>query len=249
MREPDEARQLILDVVPEPSYAPERFIVSDGNRLAYEHVLAFPDWPVPICVICGPAKSGKTHLAEIWLKHGRGVRAGPGDVEGLAGTADLAPVLLDDVDRAGYGETGLFNLLNRSIRDGIPVLMTARRDISNWPFATDDVKSRARLGAFFSVAAADDLQLSQMFAKLFSDRQVVVDPSVIAYLVPRMHRSPSEVYELAALMDRMALQQGRAITRKVAADALAMRAHVHEIGGSEQHDGPYVRPGETGRNS
>ena len=249
MHEPDEARQLILDVVPEPSYAPERFIVSEGNRLAHEHVLAFPDWPVPICVICGPAKSGKTHLAEIWLKRSGGVRVRPAELEGLAAAAELAPVLLDDVDRVGYGETGLFNLLNRSIRDGVFVLMTARRDISNWPFATDDVKSRARLGAFFSVTAADDLQLSQMFAKLFSDRQVVVDPSVIAYLVPRMHRSPSEVYELAALMDRMALQQGRAITRKVAADALAMRAHVHEIGDSARHDGPESRTGETGKNS
>ena len=47
--------------------------------------------------------------------------------------------MIEDVDRAGYDEAGLFHLLNQSMRDQRPLLMTAREDIANWPFATDDL--------------------------------------------------------------------------------------------------------------
>ncbi len=79
--------------------------------------------------------------------------------------------MVEDVDRAGYDEDALFHLLNQSMRDGRPVLMTAREGVANWPFETDDLKSRARLAARFTVAVTDDIQLSQMFVKLFGDRQ------------------------------------------------------------------------------
>ena len=228
------AQQLTLDVVPTPSYALERFMVNDGNRLAYEHVLCFPEWPVPLCVITGPAKSGKTHLAEIWADRTGAVRALPSNLENLASRTeevenDRVPILIEDVDRVDFEETAFFNLLNRSMRETVPLLLTARQDISCWPFQTNDVKSRARLGVRFNLRVADDLELSQMFAKQFDDRQVIVDPAIISYLVLRMIRSPAEVYELAALMDELALRRGKAISRKVAADALEMRRKVLEI--------------------
>jgi chromosomal replication initiation ATPase DnaA len=73
------------------------------------------------------------------------------------------------------------------------------------------------------LALSDDIQLSQMFAKLFDDRQVMVKPDVIAYLVARMERSPEEAVALAELADRIALSRGSAITRRIAAAALAER--------------------------
>jgi len=41
--------------------------------------------------------------------------------------------------------------------------------------------------------------------------------------VARMERSPAEAVALAELMDRMALERGMAITRAIAAEALARR--------------------------
>ena len=107
------------------------------------------------------------------------------------------------------------------MRDRRPVLLTAREPIANWPFETDDLKSRARLAARFTLTLSDDIQLSQMFVKLFSDRQVSVDPKVVAILVARMERSPEEAVALADIADRLALARGTAITRRIAAEALA----------------------------
>ena len=72
-----------------------------------------------------------------------------------------------------------------------------------------------------------------MFVKLFGDRQVAVDPKIIAYLVARMERSTEEAVILADLMDRLALAKGTAITRSIAADALDRRRVAR---GEAQHE-------------
>jgi chromosomal replication initiation ATPase DnaA len=215
--------QMAFELGHEVSHEEVDFIVGDGNRLAYGHVLAWPDWPGPLTLIEGPAGVGKSHLARIWAERAGAGYASPETAEELSRTGGAAPVVVEDVDSAGYEEAALFHLLNQSMRDRRPVLMTARQPVANWPFATDDLKSRARLAARFGMALSDDIQLSQMFAKLFQDRQVAVDPRTIAYLVARMERSSEEAVALAEMMDRMALERGVAITRAIAAEALARR--------------------------
>ncbi|MEQ1901269.1 MAG: hypothetical protein ABL866_11095 [Devosia sp.] len=217
--------QLPFDYAHDPSHHAEDFIEGDGNRLALGHIHAFPDWPGPLTLILGPAKSGKSHLARIWVSRSGAGMPEPEALENLAASAGRVPLLLEDVDRLGYDEAALFHLLNQSMRDQRPVLMTARETVANWPFQTDDLKSRARLAALYTLTLSDDIQLSQMFVKLFRDRQVAVDPKVIAYLVARMERSPEEAVALADLMDRIALGHGTALTRAIAAEALAERGN------------------------
>ena len=216
-------RQLPFDYGHEPSHLEDDFIEGEGNALAVAHIRAFPHWPHSLTLLEGPAKSGKSHLARIWAGRASAVPATPQSAELLAQTAGTQPVLIDDIERGGYAEAALFHLLNQSMRDRRPVLMTTREPIANWPFETDDLKSRARLAQRFTLALSDDIQLSQMFVKLFGDRQVAVDPKVVAYLVKRMERSPEEAVALADLTDRLALAQGSAITRRIAAAALAER--------------------------
>lgn len=222
--------QLAFELGHTPSHSEADFIVGEGNELAHAHVLAYPNWSGPLTLITGPAKSGKSHLARIWADRAGALSPEVDELEDLARDGGTVPLVIEDVDRRGYEEAALFHLLNQSMRDRRPVLMTAREPVANWPFATDDLKSRARLAALFTVTTSDDIHLSQMFVKLFGDRQIAVDPKVIAYLVARMERSPEEAVALAGLMDRMALQRGTAITRAIAAEALALRDAAHDEG-------------------
>ncbi len=219
-----EHKQLALDLGHATSFAEADFVVTEANQLAFNHVISFPNWPAPLSLITGPAKSGKSHLAAIWRRRAQAVSPGVGDIENVARDGGKTPVVLDDIDRAGLEEQALFHLLNQSIRDRRPLLMTAREPIYSWPFLTDDVKSRARLAAHFTVEGASDTQLAQMFVKIFSDRQISVDPKIISFLVARMERSPEEVVILAKLMDDLALSRGKPITRIIAAEALEERA-------------------------
>ncbi len=232
---PDEPRgQLTLELGHTPAQGEADFLVGEGNALAHGRILAFPHWPDPVTLVTGPAKSGKSHLARIFADRSGARFAGTGDLEALATEGGTAPVIVEDVDRLDYDEAGLFHLLNQSMREQRPILLTAREDIANWPLATDDVRSRARRAAAFTLELTDDIQLSQMFVKLFGDRQIKVDPRIIGYLVARMERSAEEVVILADLMDRLALAKGTAITRSVAAEALNRRRLAGGGAGLEQ---------------
>jgi chromosomal replication initiation ATPase DnaA len=219
------AGQLPFDYGHTPSHLEADFIVGEGNRMAFDHIHSFPDWPAPLTLLQGPAKSGKSHLGRIWAQRVGAEIPAPGEIEDLSRVGGQAPLLIEDVDSGRYGEVALFHLLNQSIRDSRPLLLTAREPVANWPFQTDDLKSRARLAALFTLALSDDIQLSQMFVKLFADRQVSVDPKIIGYLVARMERSPEEAVALADLIDHKALARGGAITRAIAAEALAERGN------------------------
>jgi chromosomal replication initiation ATPase DnaA len=221
--------QLPFDYGHQPSHLEDDFIEGQGNRLALAHVRAFPAWPGPLTLLEGPAKSGKSHLARVWLGRADALVADPASLGTLSEGDPRQPLLIEDADRAGYGEAPLFHVLNQSIRDRRPVMLTAREPIANWPFETDDLKSRARLASRFTLTLSDDIQLTQMFVKLFSDRQVSVDPKVVAFLVARMDRSPEEAVALADLTDSLALSHGTAITRRIAAEALAQ----HGVGQAE----------------
>lgn len=217
--------QLTLNLGHIPSLVEADFIVSAGNQLAFEHIMAFPHWSAPLTLVTGPAKSGKSHLARIWMKRAKAHAALPDELEALAGEGGTQPTLIEDVDRRDYYENALFHFLNQSMRDQRPVLMTARQLVGQWPYKTADVLSRARLAAHFQVQPPDDIQLSHMLVKLFDDRQIHnVDPKIIAYLVARMERSTEEAVILVALMDKLALTRRTKITRSIAAEALSLRA-------------------------
>jgi len=215
--------QLALELGHTPSHEEADFLVGEGNELALAHLLAFPNWPGPLTLIIGPASSGKSHLTRIWADRTGARAAGANELEALSREGGSSPLVVEDVDRAGYDEAALFHLLNQSMRDRRPILMTAREPVAAWPYVTNDVKSRARLAASFTIELTDDIHLSQIFVKLFGDRQVAVDPRIISYLVARMERSPEEATALADLLDRLALERGTRISRSLASEALAMR--------------------------
>lgn len=215
--------QLAFDLEHAASHALDDFAVGEGNRLALAHVLAYPRWPHPLTLLVGPPKSGKSHLARIWAEAAGALHVGTETLDEAVARWETRPLAIEDVDRLPYREAALFHLLNMSMRDGRPVLMTARLPVSAWPYRTADVKSRARLATQFTLDADGDAELSQIFAKLWGDRQVSVDQKIIRYLLPRMERSPAEAAALVEIMDRLALARGTAVTRRIAAEALDER--------------------------
>ncbi len=229
-------RQLPLDFGHEPSHAEDDFLVGEGNALAHARIMAWPHWPDGITLLLGPAASGKSHLARIFVDRSHAEIVRPETIAAISSAGGKGAVVVEDVDRLGYDEHALFHLLNQAMRGERTVLLTAREDIALWPLRTDDVRSRARRAAVFRLEVSDDIELSQMFVKLFGDRQIRVDPKVIGYVVPRMERSPEEAAALVELMDRLALAKGSAITRAIASEALALRQVAGEADDQEEWD-------------
>ena len=78
--------------------------------------------------------------------------------------------------------------------------------------------------------AAPDIELTEaVLFKLFSDRQLQVEPRVISYIALRIERSLGVARALVDTLDNEALTQGRRITRTMANNALREMALKSEI--------------------
>lgn len=219
---PSTPAQLPLDLKLEPRYGAEDFLVGPSNEGAFEFIMLWPEWPERLALISGPEGSGKSHLAHIWA-----ARAGATILPALrlkdkapARFAEAPALVLEDCDGPQLEEAQLFHLINLVRERGISLLMTARRAPEAWGVATADLLSRLRLAPQVTIATPDDALLRALLVKLFLDRQITVDLTVIEYLLPRIERSFAGVAGIVAALDAEALALGRRITRPVAAAVL-----------------------------
>lgn len=214
-------RQLPLALPIETALGVDDYVVSGANRAAFDLVYA-ERWPSDVVLLLGPEGAGKTHLAaafaEAWAA--RVVDAAElGAADPLALVASGA-VVVEDAG-PGVDERALFHLLNAARQAGARLLITAREAPSAWGLTLPDLASRLRAATPVELGLPDDRLIEALLAKLFADRQTVVDPAVVAYLARRMERSFAAASRLVAALDREALAAKGPITRALAAQVLA----------------------------
>jgi chromosomal replication initiation ATPase DnaA len=210
--------QLAFDLPGHAAYARNDFFVSPTNAQALAAVDTWAAWPSGKMLIVGPAGAGKTHLAHVWAQAAGGMVISGADLT----EADLAAlpqaVAVDDADMV-VAEDALFHLHNLVTQSG-SLLLTAATPPRDWGLRLADLFSRMQATAITRLDAPDDALLAAVLVKLFADRQIAVQPTLIPYLVMRMDRSLGAAQTLVAALDAQALAMGRPITRALAADVL-----------------------------
>ncbi len=225
--EPD---QLPLLLGHRPALGRADFLVSASNAEAVRHVTGWRDWPGRRMALVGPARSGKTHLAHVWMQEAGAERVAAGSLVDAAAErlAGHGRAVIEDVDalaaldpaRRRAGEEALFHLLNLAAADGAWVLLTGREAPARWPIRIPDLASRLAALPVARLAPPDDTLLSSVMVKLFADRQLHVGPDVIKFLVRRIERSFAAVEAAVEALDRQSLARKRPVTRAMAAEYL-----------------------------
>lgn len=215
-------RQLPLDLAHAPGSSRDDLVIGPSNMQAVALVDRWPDWPAPVAVLAGPAGSGKSHLAAIWREVSGATQLLPGQLgpEAVA-AAGQGPVLIDDIDSVPIDETGLFHLVNAVRQNNTFLLLTSRRFPLGWGVALPDLVSRLKAAATVEIDEPDDALLVAVTMKLFSDRQIEVEPHVVQFLVRRIERSLLSAIEAVARLDRAALERQSRITRSLAAEIVS----------------------------
>jgi chromosomal replication initiation ATPase DnaA len=226
MRDAVKPAQLALDLPSEPRYGAEDFLVSPSNEEAYTLMEAWPNWPDPALVLVGPEGSGKTHLAAIWAERSHAWRMAAADVTAarVPELASSGALVIEDCDRGPMDEAAMFHLLNLIRSRAGAVVLTGRTAPDGWGVITPDLLSRLRLAPSVSIAPPDDALLKAVLVKLFMDRQLIVDTSVIDAVALRIPRSLAQARNVVQAIDRAALERGKRVTRAIAtehAEALA----------------------------
>ena len=216
--------QLTFDLPAEPALGRGDFFVSPGNAAAVETIHAWPDWPQGKLVLVGPPGAGKTHLAHVWATL-TGARIVDGrnlvetEVDSLA-DGPIAVEHCDSIAGAAAQEQALFHLHNLVLARGHRLLLTAAVPPARWRLTLPDLSSRVQGSAMATLGPPDDALLAAVLVKLFADRQIMIEPTVIAYLLSRMERSFAGAGRLVQELDLAALAQRRRITRALASEVL-----------------------------
>ena len=218
----ERARQLAFDLPLDPRFGAEDFLVSPSNEAAYAMVERWPDWADSVLLLVGPPGSGKSHLASIWATRAHAWKADARAVvdERVLYLISNGTLLIEDADAGVGSEAGLFHLLNLARERKASVLITAASPPDQWGLHVPDLLSRLRLAPRVDLTPSDDALLKAVLVKLFVDRQLVVDTTIVDYVALRIERSLAQAADFVARLDREALSRGRRITRSMASVVL-----------------------------
>lgn len=200
------------------------FFVSPSNAVAVAMIDTWPNWAGNRLVLTGPSGSGKTHLVHVWAAtSGAQIVAAADLTETAIPALAQAPVAVENVETIAHRpaqQTALFHLFNLVLAEGHSILLTGDRDPSLWDLSLPDLQSRMQSAQIASLQDPDDALLSVVMAKLLADRQLTPPADVIPYLIKRIDRSFGAARDVIDRLDRFALQQGKPITRPLAARLL-----------------------------
>jgi chromosomal replication initiation ATPase DnaA len=141
----------------------------------------------------------------------------------LVDLAEAPAVVVEDACKIGgnaLAEAALFHLHNLLAAHRHWLLLTASQPPRDWGVRLPDLASRMQASAVTRLEPPDDALLAAVLVKLFADRQITVSPALIAWLVTRIDRSLAAARSVVAALDARALQQGAAVTRRLAAEVL-----------------------------
>jgi chromosomal replication initiation ATPase DnaA len=218
--------QLILDLPHRAALGAHDFLIGACNRAAADMIDLWPNWPQPSVAVVAPAHAGKTHLANVWrLKSGaaRLEASALREADVPAATAHGA-VLVEDLHAGIADERALFHLLNQVREHKRSMLLTSRVPPGELPVALPDLRSRLRALPMVAIEPPDEALLMAVLVKHFTDRQLAVEPGIIAYIALRMERSMEAAATVVAEIDRAAMTAHRKVTRALAAEVLAQAA-------------------------
>jgi chromosomal replication initiation ATPase DnaA len=213
-----ERLQLLLPFAHTPSYDPRDFLSADSNREA----LAWLDasWPDRRLALWGPAGCGKSHLLHIWANRIKARILTGQALQNLDDVPEAGAIALDDADTVSP-EPLLLHLLNTARDRGVRVLLSGRTAPSRWPVRLPDLSSRLRAITSVEIQPPGDDLLAALLVRLLSDRQLIVALPVRVWLLARLPRSAAALRQAVIRLDRISLVAGKAITRALAAQALA----------------------------
>jgi len=220
-------RQMPLGLPHRAALGRADFIVGRANHEAIEIIDRWPAWPERGVLLVGPAGAGKSHLTAIWKEASgaAGIAASKlddGDVERLAAGG---AIIVGDLHTGPIDEAALFHLVNAAREAGSALLLTSRLGPIALRLKLPDLLSRLRAMHRVELGEPDDALLRQVLTKLFADRQLVVEPAVIDFIIVRMERSLEAANVIVDQLDADALAETRAITKHLAREVVERLAH------------------------
>jgi len=215
--------QLILKFPEHRAYKKEDFYVSPSNQEAYDFINSWPKWIKRIVNICGPAGSGKSHLASILKTKTKCLEVFPNELnENIFSEFKTKEDLIIENFDDKISEELLFSIWNVVLQDNKYFLINSTKPISSYKFKIPDLISRIRSSLIIGIKLPSDDLISAIIAKNFSDKQIMVEEKHIDYIIKRIDRSYEKISQFILTLDKYSLKKGSPFGLKLIKEVLKM---------------------------
>lgn len=230
----EELKQIPFDFIPHTYMGREDFMVAPCNREAFNMVDAWPEWLAHGLIIYGPKGCGKSHLAHLFADKVKAFSDKPIKVSLI----DAARINLRNVNKIATENQSivienltpkanmeaLFHLFNLYNSEGRYMLWTAETAPSHMAFALKDLQSRLNMLPSVEIKEPDDIMLQTLIVKLFNDRQILISPEILNFIVTTAPRSFEYIGKLVEECDNISLAYQCAVNYNVVKKAMELLA-------------------------
>ena len=213
--------QTIIEFNYDKNFKNDDFYLSKSNKHVFDFLNIWPKWERNFVNITGEKLSGKTHLMNIFLHKNKGIKFEGKSLE----NEDLKRIkiyenivienLSSDVD-----EKLLYSLFNLIEQDNKFIIVTSLKPIVDIIFDLKDLRSRAKNFILLNIEKPDDDLIFAIILKNLSDRQISLDDKFIEFIVKRIERSYSKIYDFIYKIDQLSLKKKKSIDFKIIKEVL-----------------------------
>ena len=216
-----ELSQKIIKFDHEKNYKFEDFYVSKSNKHIFDILNNWPKWEKNFLNISGENFSGKTHLINIFLKKNKGVKYESKflNYDTLKDIKIHQNIILENLDKK-VDEKLIYSLFNIIEQDNKYLIVTSTEPITNIKFDLIDLKSRAKNFLLQNIEKPDDDLIFAILVKNFSDRQISIEKKLINFIIKRIDRSYSKIFDFIYKIDEMSLKKKKSIDFKIIKNVL-----------------------------
>jgi len=214
-------KQNIIKFNHDKSFNYEDFYVSNSNKHILDLLSNWPNWEKNFLNIIGERFSGKTHLVNIFLKKNGGgiIESNQLNNENLVNIKSFKNIILENVD-ININEKLLYTLINMIDQEDMYLIVTSNKPIVDINFKLNDLKSRAKNFLLNNIEKPDDDLIYAIILKNLSDRQILIDKKLINFIVKRIDRSYSKIFDFIYKIDETSLKKKKPIDFKIIKEVL-----------------------------
>ena len=203
------------------NFTDDDFYVSKSNEHIFLLLNKWPKWEKNFLNIIGEKFSGKTHLSNIFIKKFKGIKLDSSSLKNddLIKIKIHENIILEDLDENVDAKL-LYSLLNIIDLDNKYIIVTSNIPIVDIKFSLNDLKSRTKNFLLQNIEKPDDNLVFALILKNLSDRQISIDKKLIDFIIKRIHRSYSKIFDFIYKVDELSLKKKKPIDLKIIKEVL-----------------------------
>jgi len=213
--------QTIIKFDYDKNFKNEDYYLSKSNKHVFEFLNLWPKWEKNFVNIIGEKFSGKTHLMNIFLQKNKGIKFESKSLrnEDLKKIKIYENIIIENLSSDG-DEKLLYSLFNLIEQDNKFIIVTSIKPIVNITFELKDLKSRAKNFILLNIEKPDDELMYAIILKNLADRQISLDDKFVEFIIKRIERSYSKIYDFIYKIDQLSLKKKKSIDFKIIKEVL-----------------------------